>query len=563
MVIETLTSLVQAAADAAGLDAVVPPVAPSKPGHGDYQSNVAMRLAKAARMPPRAVAEKLVAELPAHDAIERVEVAGPGFLNIHLSSAWLGELVSTQCRGDFGVKQGEGTIVIDYSSPNVAKRMHVGHLRSTVIGCALDRMYRFAGYEVIADNHIGDWGTQFGKLIVAWDAWVDEDNFGTDPIGELERIYVKFSQDATDEMQDQARAETAKLQAGDERNLALWTRFIDASMKEFNTLYERMGIAFDVTYGESHYDKMLQPMVEEFLAAGTAEHSKGAVVIRFTAEDDKALKDQPMLIRKADGAALYGTTDLATVRLRQQTWAPKKMVYVTDTRQQHHFRQLFVASNKLGLATPEQLVHVWFGLLSLPEGAMSSRKGNVIRLKDLLDEAVSRARTVVDEKSASLPEEERAAIAEVVGVGAVRYADLAQNPQTNVVFEWDKMLSMDGNTAPFMLYSLARCRSIQRKGDLPRTLTAFNPEAPLERALALRLLRFPQALEQALHLHRPNMLCEYLFKTAKELNRFYMEHRVLDAEGNDRNTRVNLIEATARTLETGLRLLGIQPLERM
>ena len=561
MVIETLTQLVQDAADAAGLDIQVPPVEPAKKaGHGDYQSNVAFRLAKVVGN-PRKAGELLAANMPEHAALDKVEVAGPGFLNLHLSGAWLGETLANQARDTFGVQQHDGTVVIDYSSPNVAKRMHVGHLRSTVIGAALHRMYQFSGYTVVADNHIGDWGTQFGKLIVAWDAWADEQAFAADPIGELERIYVKFSQDADDAMNEQARAETAKLQAGDERNRGLWTMFIDASMKEFDALYDRMGIRFDVTYGESHYDAMLQPLVEGLLESGGAELSKGAVVIAFP--DHKQLKDQPMLIRKADGAALYGTTDLATVQFRQQEWAPKKMVYVTDTRQQHHFNQLFVACQQLGWATEDQLEHVWFGLLSLPEGAMSSRKGNVIRLKDLLDEAVSRARAVVDEKSAHLPEEERAAIAEAVGVGAVRYADLSQNPQTNVVFEWDKMLSMEGNTAPFMLYSLARCRSIQRKGELTRELTTFNPESDLERALTLRLLRFPQAVETAVRTHRPNVVCEYLFRLAKGLNAFYMDHNVLQSEGNDRNTRVNLVEATARTLETGLTLLGIQPLERM
>ncbi len=562
--IDTLTSLVQQAADAAGLQATIPALVPSKNAeHGDYQSNCAFRLAKVARKSPRAVGELLAAHMPEHPALEKVEVAGPGFVNLHLNSAWLGQRCGEGCQGRFGVSQRSGTVVIDYSSPNVAKRMHVGHLRSTVIGAALDRMHRFAGFRVIADNHIGDWGTQFGKLIVAWHEWVEPAAFEEDPIGELERLYVRFSQEATAEMEAQARVETAKLQAGDAENRALWQRFIAASMTEFRVLYERMGIRFDVTYGESHYDEMLQPLVDELVEKGQAELSEGAVVIRFDERDGKGLADSPMLIRKADGAALYGTSDLATVRFRQQTWSPERMIYVTDTRQQHHFKQLFVACNKLGFARPEQMAHVWFGLLSLPTGAMSSRQGNVIRLKDLLDDAVKRARAVVDENSGHLPEDERAAIAEAVGVGAVRYADLSQNPQTNVVFDWDKMLSLEGNTAPFMLYSLARCRSIQRKGGLERTLTAFDPEAPLERALTLRLLRFPEAFEQAIVSYRPNVLCDYLFRLARDFNKFYMEHRVLDAEGNDRRTRLNLVEATARVLETGLGLLGIQPLERM
>ncbi|MCP4807334.1 MAG: arginine--tRNA ligase [Proteobacteria bacterium] len=563
---DTLTALVQEAVDAAGWGEVrIDPVQPTRnPEHGEYQSNCAFRLSKVARMKPRDAAQKLAESMSEHPALERVEIAGPGFLNLHVAASALGAGLAEQCADEhLGVGQREGCVVIDYSSPNVAKRMHVGHLRSTVIGAALDRMHRFAGFEVVADNHIGDWGTQFGKLIVAWDAWLDEAGFEADPIGELERIYVKFAQDADDAMNAQARVETARLQAGDERNLGLWKRFIDVSMKEFEGLYDRMDIRFDVTYGESHYNDALQPLVDDILAKGVAEESKGAIVVPFTKKDGKGLGDTPLLIRKADGAALYGTTDLATVRFRLDEWAPVKMLYVTDTRQQLHFRQFFAASKKLGWVSDGMLEHVWFGLLSLPEGAMSSRKGNVIRLKDLLDEAVSRARAVVDHSSSHLPEEERAAIAEAVGIGAVRYADLSQNPQSNVTFEWDRMLAMDGNTAPFLMYSLARCRSIQRKGELSGEVAAFTPVEPLERELTKMLLKFPEVFDTALSSYRPNMLCDYLFQVAKALNRFYAEHRVLDAEGDTRVCRTSLVEATARTLEQGLGLLGIRALERM
>ncbi|HJN72541.1 MAG TPA: arginine--tRNA ligase [Myxococcota bacterium] len=563
--VQTLTQLIQDAVTAAGIDASIDHVQATKASaHGDYQWNGAFRLAKVARKAPRQIAEQVNALLADHPAIRGTEVAGPGFINLTLSDEFLGAaLVEQLLSPRMGVSERSGCVVIDYSSPNVAKRMHVGHLRSTVIGAALDRLHRFAGHEVVADNHIGDWGTQFGKLIVAWHEWVDEVAFDADPIGELERIYVRFSQDATDEMQARAREETAKLQAGDAGNRALWTRFIGASMKEFDVLYDRLGISFDVTYGESHYDAELQPLVEELLESGVAEHSRGAVVIPFDKADGKGLGDKPMLIRKADGAALYGTTDLATVRLRMREWEPVEIIYVTDTRQQHHFRQLFAACKKLGWVDDGVLQHVWFGLLSLPEGAMSSREGNVIRLKDVLDEAARRAREVVDAKSSQLSEEERAAISEAIGCGAVRYADLSQNPQSNVTFEWDRMLSLDGNTAPFLMYSLARCRSIQNKGGLDRSLHPFSPRHPLERELTTTLLRFPAAIESALSAYRPNMLCDYLFGLSKTLNRFYATLRVLDSEGDDRVTRTTLIEATSRTLETGLDLLGIEPLERM
>lgn len=536
-------------------------------GHGDYQCNLAMQLAKPLRTNPRALGQALAEGLPPHPAVAAVAVAGPGFLNLTLSDAWLGERVAAQAADPhLGIEQREGTVVIDYSSPNVAKRMHVGHLRSTVIGAALDRLHRHAGYRVIADNHIGDWGTQFGKLIVAWHAWLDPEALDADPVGELQRIYVKFAHAAEDDpsLEDQARAETAKLQAGDPANTGLWKRFIQVSLDDFERLYSRMGIRFDEVLGESAYNHMLAPIVDSLLESGVAETSEGAVILPFTAEDGKGLDDTPFLIRKGDGAFLYATTDIATVRYRLDTWSPIKVLYVTDTRQQLHFRQLFAAVKKLGWVVPGQLEHVWFGLLALPDGAMSTRKGNVINLEDVLDEAARRARAVVDEKSPGLPEDERAAVAEAVGVGAVRYADLSQNPQSNVTFDWDRMLSMDGNTAPFLLYSYARGRSIQRKGAITEpTVGTAAPAHALERDLALALLRFPEAFEAALRSSRPNLLCDYLFNLATRFNRFYFELNVLQADPADKARRLSLVEATARVLARGLSLLGIQTLERM
>ncbi len=536
-------------------------------GHGDYQSNLALRLAKPLRTNPRALGQKLADALPDHPAVASIEVAGPGFVNLTLSDAWLGEQVAELAADPhLGVLQREGTVVIDYSSPNVAKRMHVGHLRSTVIGAALDRMYRYAGHRVIADNHIGDWGTQFGKLIVAWRAWLDEAAFAEDPVGELQRLYVKFARacEQAPELEDQARAETARLQAGDAENLALWKRFIQVSLEDFERIYSRMDISFDEVLGESAYNDMLGPIVDTLLETGVAEQSEGAVILPFAAEDGKGLEDTPFLIRKRDGAFLYATTDIATLRYRLDTWSPTRIVYVTDTRQQLHFRQLFACVAKLGWVEPKQLEHVWFGLLSLPGGAMSTRKGNVINLEDVLDEAVRRARQVVDEKSPQIPEAERAAVAEAVGIGSVRYADLSQNPQSNVTFDWERMLSLDGNTAPFLLYSYARGRSIQRKGGVTEPVVGTAaPEHALERELVLALLRFGESFDSALRSSRPNLLCDYLFNLATRFNRFYFELNVLQAEPADRERRLSLVEATARVLSTGMSLLGVRTLERM
>ncbi len=543
-----------------------PVVATQDERHGDYQSNAAFRLGRRFRAAPRQVAERIAAALPDHPAVARVEVAGPGFLNFTLSDDWLaGHLAALADDPHLGIRQREGTVVIDYSSPNVAKRMHVGHLRSTVIGNALDRMHRAAGYRVIADNHIGDWGTQFGKLIVAWRRWADPEVFERDPIAELQRLYVRFGIEAETErsLEDEARAATAALQAGDPECRALWKRFLEASLQEFEAIYRRLGVSFDVTLGESHYHDMLAGLVEDLLARGIAEESQGAVIIRFGPEDGKGLEDSPMLIRKADGAFLYATTDLATVRYRLDRWHPDRILYVTDSRQQLHFRQLFAACRKLGWDEAE-LIHVWFGTLVTPTGAMSTRQGNVINLRDLLDEAVRRARALVDEKSPHLPDEERAEVAEALGIGAVRYADLSQNPQSKVVFEWDRMLAMDGNTAPYLVYSHARCRSLQRKGGVERpTVEGLAIGHPLERQLALHLVRYPEVFEAALASQRPNLVAEHLFGLANRFNRFYYELPVLKAEEPVRTARLALVEASRRVLSAGLDLLGIRALDRM
>ncbi|MCB9777474.1 MAG: arginine--tRNA ligase [Alphaproteobacteria bacterium] len=580
-----LTELVATAAAAAGhdgvLDALEPASPTSNPSFGDYQSNHAFRLGKALKTNPRAVAEAVKAALPVHPAVVRADVAGPGFLNFHLDDAWLAGHVVAQVQDTRGGVEDRGqgrTVVIDYSSPNVAKRMHIGHMRSTIIGNALHRLYEAGGYRVVADNHIGDWGTQFGMLIVGWRNWLDEAAFADDAIGELERLYVKFREEAAADptLDDLARAETAKLQAGDPDNRALWLKFIDISMVEFNGVYDRLGVRFDETLGESAYNHALPGVVDDLLDAGIAVEDAGAVVVRYPDDHDvKAVRGKLLVIRKQDGAYLYGTTDLATLEHRLSTWSPAEIVYVTDGRQQLHFQQVFAAWQAWrahrGLpADGVALRHMWFGTLKLPEGMMSTRKGNVIRLVELLDEAVRRARAVVDEKSPDLPDALRAEIAEAVGIGAVRYSDLSQNPQSDVSFDWDRMLAMEGNTAPFLMYSLARCRSIQRKADLAPGETPLAPAAngalvhERERALLRLLARFPESVAAALETQRPNLLCDHLFEIAQAFNRFYFDVRVLDADSDDqRAARLALVELSAAVLSRGLGLLGVPALDRM
>ena len=572
-VASVLTELVAAARDAAGFaDSPVPlePALPTQnPAHGDYQSNFAFRLGKALRTNPRAVAEQIKAALLAHPMLASAEVAGPGFLNFKLDDAWLGAEVARRGAMDrFDAAQpGAGkAMVIDYSSPNIAKRMHVGHMRSTIIGNALDRMHRFLGWSVVADNHIGDWGTQFGKLIVAWHRWRDDANYAADPIGELQRIYQLFGTKAAEdaELMELARAETAKLQAGDPANRALWEAFVAVSMTEFDRVYERLDIRFDETLGESAYRDGLSQLVADLKQRGIAMDSDGAVIISFDASDGKGLSKSPMLIQKRDGAALYGTTDIATVNHRIEQWDPDRIVYVTDVRQQLHFRQLFAAVRKLGVE--RDLRHVWFGMLKFADGSIAATRGGgqMVNLIDVLDEAARRARAVVDAKSPGLSEEERADIAEAVGLGAVKYSDLSQNPQTDIIFEWDKMLSMEGNTAPYMMYAHARlCSILAKAGDAERGEIVLG--VPVERELATALLRFPEMVEVAVATSRPNLLCDYLYTVAQTVGRFYTLCPVLkpDVDPAAKASRLSLVASSAKVLSLGLGLLGIRAVERM
>ena len=568
-----LTAVVRTAAEAAGLaDSPVPlePCVPTNnPAHGDYQSNYAFRLAKAARQNPRAVAQQLVDALPADPAIAEATVAGPGFVNFRLANDWLASDLQGRAGDErfLGATPGAGkTVVIDYSSPNVAKRMHVGHLRSTVIGGALHRLYGYLGWKVVADNHIGDWGTQFGKLIVGWHGWRDEAAFEADPIGELQRIYQAFGEraEADEGLHDQARAETAKLQAGDPDNTALWQRFIDVSMAEFDGVYDRLGIRFDVVHGESFYNDALGPLVSELMDSGVAERSDGAVVVPFTNDDGKGLGKNPLLIQKSDGASLYGTTDLATIRHRAATWSPDLALYVVDKRQQLHFRQVFAAAKKMG-ADQMRFVHVWFGTLLVDGAAMSSRKGSVINLVDLLDTAAAKSLDIVTEKNPDLPEAERKAIAEAMGVSTIKYFDLSQNPQSDIDFTWTKALSLDGGSAAYLMYAHARLCSILRKGEVSeRPSAAPRLEHPTERTLGLLAARLPEAAEAAADTFRPNLLADHLESMAGAVGPFWNACPVLSEEdASVREGRLALVYAVQQSLHLGLTLLGLRPVERM
>ena len=546
-----------------GLSLAVVPTADEQ--FGDYQCNAAMSLAKALKKPPREIAAVLTAATRP-EAVEKTEVAGPGFVNLFLNTDWMARRLE-QLAGDprLGTPEpGRGkTVVLDYSSPNVAKPMHIGHIRSTVIGNALDRLHRFLGFRVIADNHLGDWGTQFGLLIMGFRHFAEPAAYEASPIEELERIYVKSYERSKEDPAwlDAARAELVKLQQGDAENRKLWESFVEHSLREFNRIYGRLGVSFDLVRGESHYNDRLPGVIARLEEKGLARESEGALVVFL---DDE--KMPVCIVRKSDGAYNYATTDLATVFARAEEFAPDAVIYVTDERQQLHFRQIFAIAKKMGVAT--RLAHVWFGLMRLPEGTFSTRQGNVIKLERLLDEAQTRALAVVKAASPEMPVEQQWEVARAVGIGAVKYADLSQNPQSLVTFTWEKALALDGNSAPYLQYACARIASVLDKyrERFPGQDPAAHPirlTEPIERRLAVRLLRFPEAVIHAAETFKPNLLADYLYDLAQTYSTFYQNVPFLKAEEGLRESRVRLCELTMKTLRQGLSLLGIETPERI
>jgi arginyl-tRNA synthetase len=563
-----------------------------RPDLGDLQISAAMQLAKPLKKKPREVAETIVSGLH-HPAIAEMRIDGPGFINLRLKDEWLSAEADRVYRGGTsGLRNigGGERVVIDYSSPNVAKPMHIAHIRSTIIGEALKRVLRAVGYQVVADNHIGDWGTQFGKLIVAYRRWLDPIAFEKSAVEELLRLYIKFVDEEKRQKQalpnapagadgseddeelppdappilKEARAELVKLQQGDAENRALWQKFVDVSRAEFDRVYRRLGVSFDVTLGESFYNDRLAATVDRLIECGIAKESRGAIVVFFDKEPGgEAL--EPFLVKKADGGYLYGTSDVAGLLYRMETWSPTRILIVTDERQQLHFRQLFATGRRLGVTA--SLEHVWFGLMRLPEGTISTREGKLIGLEQLLDEAERRAFDVGREHSPELSEAELKEVARVVGIGAVKYNDLSKDRQTMVTFTWDKALSLQGNTAPYLQYAYARMRSILRKAAAesaePGAIASKGALSAVERALVSKLLWYPEAVEQVARTARPHILSDYLYELAATFSSFYTDEPVLKAEPKVRDARLALCDLTAVTIRSGLELLGIEVLERM
>lgn len=614
---------------------------------GDYQANCAMPLGKKLGKAPRDIATDLVTQIDLSDLCCKVEVAGPGFINLTLAPEYLQSSLSAALvdeRLGIPLAASPRTVVVDYSSPNVAKPMHVGHIRSTVIGDALAKIHRFLGHTVITDNHLGDWGTQFGMIIYGYKHFVASDDYHKNPVLELSRLYkfvrvlmdyhgalrklpevketllkqeqalervktadtqdnkAKVKQQKKDinrlgekiasqheqiqqldatidsvnsdavlhktasehrDIEQQVLAETVKLHAGDPENRALWDEFLPFCLDDINRLYKRLNVQFDHTHGESFYHDQLADVVDQFISTGLAQESDGAICVFLDGYE------APMIIRKKDGAYLYPTTDLATIQYRIKEWKADAMLYVVDHRQGDHFDKLFDAARLWGY-TDVEMTHVSFGTVLGDDGKpFKTRAGDTVGLEGLLDEAQSRALDIASQQNPDLDPERQQQIGQVVGIGALKYADLSQNRSSDYKFSYDKMLALRGNTATYLQYANARVHGILRNLDISAEALRKQPvpfvlDEQVERQLAIKLLQLAEAIDDVLVEYKPNLLCNYLFDLAQLFARFFDQCSVRDAGSPElQSSRLQLCDLTARTLSNGLELLGIESLERI
>ncbi|MEN3370833.1 MAG: arginyl-tRNA synthetase [Verrucomicrobiota bacterium] len=536
------------------------------PRFGDYQTNAALVLAKQLGENPRALAQKILDAYDLWDLCDPPTIAGAGFINFTLRPETIAAKTADLLRDDrLGVEKASQAkrIVIDFGSPNVAKPMHVGHIRSTVLGDALARIASFLGHEVIRDNHIGDWGTQFGMVIYGWKNLLDRAALERDPIAELVRIYKETNEKATTDpkVREAVREELVKLQAGDPENFAIWKETVDLSMKEFERAYQVLDIHYDIQRGESFYHDRLPAVVERLLKSGIAEISEGAICVFF--RDIPELGEKPAIIRKSDGGFNYTTTDIATVDYRIQDLKADTVWLVVGAPQILHFKQIIAIARREGYTADFR--HITFGsILGEDRKLMKTRSGENVALRDLLDEAVQRARKIIEEKNPDLSESEKVDIAEKVGIGAVKYYDLSQYRMTDYIFSWDRMLSFQGNTAPYLQNAYVRIRSIFRKaGEEFVPMNSLSLATPEEKNLATRLCQFAEVVPAVLNDFRPNILANYLFELANSFHSFYEACPVLKSEEPSRSSRLALCELTGRVLHRGLELLGIRVPEKM
>lgn len=541
---------------------------------GDYQANGVMAVAKKLGMPPRQLAEQVLTHLDLTGIASRTEIAGPGFINIFLDPAFLASHVDAALKSDrLGVSQPKAqTIVIDYSAPNVAKEMHVGHLRSTIIGDASVRTNEFLGHKVIRANHVGDWGTQFGMLI-AYLEKQQQENAGEMALADLEGFYreAKKHYDEDEAFAERARSYVVKLQGGDTYFLEMWRKLVDITMSQNQLTYNRLNVTLtrDDVMGESLYNPMLPGIVADLKAKGLAVESEGATVVFLDEYKNKEGEPMGVIIQKKDGGYLYTTTDIACAKYRYETLHADRVLYYIDSRQHQHLMQAWTIVRKAGYVPDSvPLEHHMFGMMLGKDGKpFKTRAGGTVKLSDLLDEALERARRLVAEKNPDMPADELEKLANAVGIGAVKYADLSKNRTTDYIFDWDNMLAFEGNTAPYMQYAYTRVLSVFRKANIDESVLAnatVNITEDREAQLAARLLQFEETLTVVARDGTPHVMCAYLYDLAGLFSGFYEHCPILSAESEAvRNSRLKLAQLTAKTLKLGLDTLGIETVERM
>jgi arginyl-tRNA synthetase len=542
---------------------------PEKKEFGDYSTNLAFLIAKKLKKKPSEIANQIAKSVEKEKIFEKVEVKDPGFINFFLSFDFLFEELKKilKEKENYGKsKIGKGKIVvIDYSSPNIAKPFGIGHLRSTIIGQALYNIYKFLGYKVIGDNHLGDWGTQFGKLIFAIKNW-GEKKVEDYSIEELEELYVKFHKEAekNPQLEEEGRKWFKKLEEGDREARRIWKALVKISLKEFERIYKLLGVKFDFALGESFYEPMTKDVIEELKEKKIAKESKGALIIEFPKNEFP-----PVIVQKSDGTTTYFARDLATIKYRLKRWNPDLIIYEVGAEQKLHFQQLFKTVEILGWAKKTKFVHVAHGLYRTKTGKFSTRRGETVHLEDVLKEAIERAKEIIEksETSRGLTEREKERVSKIVGIGAVKYNDLSQHPSKDIIFDWEKVLNLKGNSAPYLQYTFVRCQSVLRKA---KRLQIENFKLKIEKLkkeeidILREIYKFPEVVQEAAEKFSPNLICNFVFDLAKSYNLFYDLYPILKSEDEKiKNFRLILTKSVAQIIKNSLYLLGISVPQRM
>ena len=540
---------------------------PKEMSHGDYATSIALVIGKILKKNPMEIAESIkfqILDLES-DFFEKVEVVKPGFINFFLSEESLINSLNNilKEKEKYGSAKIRKTVVIDYSAPNIAKPFGIGHLRSTILGQSIYNIYKFLGWKCIGDNHLGDWGTQFGKMIVAIKKWANKEKLKDLSIADLEKLYIKFHQEteANPELEEEARAWFKKLEDNNKEAKEIWQICVDISLKEFDRVYNLLGIKIDYVLGESFYQGKMMPIIKEAIKKKIAIKSQGALIIKYPKD-----KLPLAIVLKSDGATNYLTRDLATVQYRLKTWKPDLIIYEVGVEQSLHLKQLFWAIEFLGWAKREKFFHMAHGLYRSKKGKLSTRKGKTIHLESVLQEAIERARKIIEqsETSKNLSDKEKEKIAQIVGVGAVKYNDLSQHYSRNIVFDWDKILNLKGNSGPYLQYTFARCKSVLRKSKTNINFKNIKDLNLEEKDILRTIYRFPEIVQGAADKFSPNLICNFAFDLAQKYNLFYQKHSIIKAEtDNLKMFRLSLTTAVAQILKNSLSLLGISVPEKM